>query len=235
MVYRPETDGNLLYWVEGTHNRPRYLNVNTVSSLAPFTEDMLNAGKNAPLQPPLPVYQNDTNVNVNNLRKKLFRFSYRWVYKNGERSTFSPISKVALPIDGYSPDVQASSTTNNNIVVQVYSGGTDYSAIEVVGQENLNNTWGDFFLITTLERDQYNISPNSFYDYAFYNNGAYPPVSVEETDLYFSWLPDYANTLEVLNGNVIIYGGLTDGYAPIQRSDVDVNITSGLKIGRAHV
>jgi len=228
MVYRPESDGNLLYWVEGTHNRPRYLNVSTVSSLAPFTEDMLNAGKNAPLQPPLPVYQNDVTVNVNNLRKKLFRFSYRWVYKNGERSTFSPISKVALPIDGYNPDVQASSTTNNNILVQVYSGGVDYSAIEIVGQENLGNTWGDFFLITTLDRSQYNISPNSFYNYSFYNNGAYPVVSIEETDLYFSWLPDYANTLEVLNGNVLIYGGLTDGYEPIQRSDVDVTITSGL-------
>lgn len=79
MVYRPESDGNLLYWVEGTHNRPRYLNIGTVAALSPFTSDMLNAGKNAPLTPPFPSYQNDVTVNVNNLRKKLFRFAYRWV------------------------------------------------------------------------------------------------------------------------------------------------------------
>jgi hypothetical protein len=228
MVYRPAEDGNLLYWVEGTHNRPRYLNVDTVTSLSPFTSDMLNAGKNAPLTPPIPIYQNDTTVNVNNLRKKLFRFSYRWVYKNGERSTFSPISKVPLPIDGYSPDVQASPTTNNYIRLEVYSGGADCQAIEIAGQQNIDNTWGDFFLITKLDLDQYNIADNSAAIYNFYNDGAYVAIDPVETDLYFSWLPDYANTLELLNGNVLIYGGLTDGYDPLKRDQVDVIVTSGL-------
>ena len=228
MVYRPSEEGNLLYWVEGTNNRPRYINVDTVTSLSPFTSDMLNAAKNAPLAPPINIYQNDTTVNVNNLRKKLFRFSYRWVYKNGEKSTFSPISKVALPIDGYSPDVQAASTTNNNIRVEVYSGGSDCEAIEIIGQQNIDNTWGDFFLITKLNLAEYNIAFNSAAIYSFYNDGAYTAVDPTETDLYFSWLPDYANTLELLNGNVLIYGGLVDGYEPLKRSDVNVTVTSGL-------
>ncbi len=227
LVYRDEGQGNLLYWTDEI-NPPKYLNVDTVSSLAPFTSDMLTAAKNAPLTPPDGIYGSNANVQVNNLRKKLFRFAYRWVYENGEKSTFSPISDVPLPISGYDPNVSNDPTQNNYIAVRVYSGGADCKSIEVVGQVNVNNTWSDFFTIDTLVLSQYNIPTNSYYDYDFYNNGAYVTVPVAESDLYFSYLPDLANTLELLNGNTLIYGGITEGYDAIAREDVDVTVTTGV-------
>lgn len=227
LVYREENNGNLLYWTDG-YNTPKYINVDTVSTLAPFTADMLTAAKNAPLAPPTTVYGSDTNVTTNNLRKKLFRFSYRWVYANGERSTFSPISQVALPVNGYNPNVSNASTQNNYISVQVFSGNEDCVAIELVGQSNLGNTWSDFFLIDKLTLDQYQIPTNSFYNYRFYNNGAYVFVPVEESDLEYSRLPQKANTLELLNGDTIIYGGITEGYNNLAREDVDVTVTTGV-------
>ncbi len=227
IVYRTTGDGDLLYWTNG-YGRPMYLNLDTVSTLAPFTADMLNAAKNAPLTPPVLDYENDSEVNVNNLRKKLFRACYRWVYKNGEKSTFSPISKVPLPTNGYDPDTSNDPTLNNNITITVTGGGDDYDAIEVCGQFNVNDTWGDFFLIEKLQRDEYGILPDASYIYYFYNNGVYSTVNPEETDLYFSWLPDKANTLEVLNGNILIYGGITDGYDKLTREEVDVTVTSAL-------
>ena len=227
IVYREPGEGDLLYWTDG-YNRPRYLNVDTVSSLAPFTEDMINAAKNAPLVPPSVQYASNSAVNVNNLRKKLFRACYRWVYKNGEKSTFSPISKMPLPTIGYDPNQSNDPRVDNYLAIQVRSGGDDYEAIEIAGQFNVSNTWGDFFLIDTLDGAEYNISPNTTYTYNFYNDGAYTQIAPEETDLYFSWLPDKANTLELLNGNVLIYGGITEGYDAIQRSDVDVLITTGV-------
>ena len=227
IVYRTAGDGDLLYWTDG-YNRPRYLNLSTVSSLAPFTEDMINAAKNAPLTPPVAVYASDSNVNVNNLRKKLFRASYRWVYKNGDKSTFSPISKMPIPTIGYDPNQSNDPRIDNYVSIQVKGGGSDYKAIEIIGQFNINNTWGDFFLIDSLDRTQYNISPNANYTYKFYNDGAYTPIDPQETDLYFSWLPNKANTLELLNGNVIIYGGITDGYNTLARNQVNVTVTSGV-------
>ena len=227
LVYRDAGQGNLLYWTDG-YNAPKYLNVDTVSSLAPFSSDMLTASKNAPLTPPSPVYGSDLTVTTNNLRKKLFRFSYRWVYANGEKSTFSPISKVGLPIDGYNPNISNASTQNNYIAVSIYSGGEDTVAIELAGQVNNNNTWSDFFLIDKLTLDQYNIPTNSSYTYRFYNNGAYVTIPIVESDLYFSYLPDKANTLELLNGNTIIYGGITEGYDQLTRAEVNVNITTGV-------
>ena len=227
LVYRDPGQGNLLYWTDGV-NPPRYINVETVSSLAPFTSDMLTAAKNAPLTPPDGIYGSNTNVQVNNLRKKLFRFSYRWAYKNGEYSTFSPISDVPLPVDGYNPNTSNDPTQNNYIAVRVYSGGSDCESIEIVGQVNVNNTWSDFFSIDTLVLSEYNIPTNSYYDYDFYNNGAYATIPVTESDLYFSYLPDLANTLELLNGNTLIYGGITEGYDAIAREDVDVTVTTGV-------
>lgn len=227
LVYRDEGQGNLLYWTDGV-NPPKYLNVDTVSSLAPFTLDMLTAAKNAPLAPADGIYGSNANVLTNNLRKKLFRFSYRWVYENGEKSTFSPISDVPLPVNGYDPNVSNDPTQNNYISVRVYSGSADCKSIEVVGQVNVNNTWSDFFAIDTLVLSEYNIPTNSYYDYNFYNNGAYVTIPVVESDLYFSYLPDLANTLELLNGSTLIYGGITEGYDAIARQDVNVTVTTGV-------
>jgi len=227
IVYRTTGDGDLLYWTDG-YNSPKYINLDTVSALSPFTEDMIDAAKNAPLAPPTLDYQDDATVNVNNLRKKLFRACYRWVYKNGEKSTFSPISKVPLPANGYDPDTSNDSTLNNNIEIALTAGGEDYQAIEIAGQFNINNTWSDFFLIDKLDRDEYSILPDATYNYYFYNNGVYSTIDPEETDLYFSWLPNKANTLELLNGNVLVYGGTTDGYDKIAREDIDVTVSASV-------
>jgi hypothetical protein len=237
IVYRTTGDGDMLYWTDG-YNRPRCLNLDTVSTLAPFTEDMINAAKNAPLTPPALVssgspngvagYFSDATVNYNAVKNKFFRFAYRWVFKNGEKSTLSPISDIPLPsyID---PNLQISVTTDNYIKFTVYSPNLeDYKAIEVMGQEWNGSEFSDFFIIESLDRDDYSIPVNSSYTYSFYNNGSYITINPEESDLYFSWLPDKANTLEILNGNVIVYGGLTDGYDKISREDVDVQITSSL-------
>ncbi len=232
IVYRTAGDGDLLFWTDG-YNRPRCINIDTVSSLAPFTEDMINAAKNAPLIPSNRIgnnyvigYGSDATVSVNLLKNKLFRFSYRWVYENLEKSTLAPISSVA---NTFSPPIN--DAVDNYINIPVIGGPEDYKAIEILGQQNLNNVWSDFFLIDTLDRNEYNINPNSIFVYKFYNNSAYPSISTDESDLYFSWLPDKANTLELLNGNVLIYGGITDGYDKIPRSDIDVFIASGLNKG----
>lgn len=226
IVYRSEGDGDLLYWTNGIA-RPMYLNLDTVSTQAPFTSDMINAAKNAPLRRPSVAYGNDLNVNVNNLRKKLFRFIHRWVYANGEKSTWSPISKEPLPVDGYTPDTQNDPSLNNYIAATVFAGGNDSVAIEIAFQQSEGNTWSDFFLADSLKMSEYNITPNGAYTYNFYNNGGYTSIPITSTNLYFSYLPDYAQTLEVLNGNHIIYANTTDGYPSMQRADVDVTVTTG--------
>ena len=230
IIYRTAGDGDLLYWTDG-NNRPKYINLDTVSSLAPFNEWMLDAAKNAPLYAPTVFYTSNTNLTVNNLENKIFRFAYRFVYKNLEKSTISHISINPIAFQGFAPQLN---NTINIIVETAYLDGSygDIKAVEVLGQESIGaNSYSDFFLIDTIPATSFS---GSSYTYPFVNDSTYTFLPVSETDLRFSYLPDKANTLEVLNGNVLIYGGLTDGYNPIAQDDLNVYLYSGLSGGYAN-
>jgi hypothetical protein len=229
LVYRTTGDGDLLYWTDAL-NRPRYLNLATASTLAPFTEDMINAAKNPPLVPPATVtYVSDATFNANRVKNKYFQFTYRWIYDSLEKSTFAPWSIVPIPENIVFPNADIATNTNNAIDLSVVSAATaDFTGIEIAARVWLGSAWSDFFIIQTVTTDDI-VTPLPFsYTFRFYNNGNYNPVATDDTDLYWDWLPDKANTLELLNGNVIIYGGITEGYDPLTRQDVDVQITSSL-------
>jgi len=233
IVYR-DTEGDLLYWTDGT-NRPKYLNIDTVATLAPFTAEMINAAKNAPLAPPsVGGFISNVSILTNYLINKQFRFAYRWIYKNGERSTVSPISALVMPqvVDPVAVGTQP--TLYNQMYMFFYAPtSNDFKAIELLMQEGTgtNNIWTDFKVMDVLDRDQYGIALGSTITYNFFNNGNYPIADVKPDDLYFYYLPDKSNSLELLNGNAIIYAGNTDGYPSMSRSDVDVTITSSLTAG----
>lgn len=226
LVYRTEGDGDLLYWTDGL-NRPKYINLDTVSALSPFTDSMLFAAKKPPLVPPSSVaYASDAAYFYNTVFDKYFQFAYRWTYKNLEKSTFSPFSITPVPTI---INVQSSITTNvnNAIDLTVVSGSdADFTGLEIVFRQWLGSAWSDFYLATTVTAVDVGSALPFNYTFRFYNNGSYSTVPVDETDLYFDYLPNKANTLELLNGNVLIYGGLTEGYEPLTRQDVDVQLTT---------
>ena len=227
IVYRTSADGDLLYWTQD-NGRPMYLNLATVSTLAPFTEDMLFAAKMPPLVPPIVSYSSDATKNYNNVHNRYFRFAYRWVYLSLEKSTFSPVSIVPIPPVVTNPEANVAPNVNNFIQVYVNSGSTeDFTDIEIFAQEFNGTTWGDFLLVQSINKDDVGAIPFT-YTFPFYNDGIYPSIAPGESDLRFDYLPDIANTLELLNGNTIIYGGITEGYDKLSRSDIDVQVTTSL-------
>lgn len=226
IIHRDE--GDLVYWVEADTGRPRKINVSTIQSFVPVTEDIINAAKDAPSLDLTGNYQDDDNVNVNNLRKKLFQFAQSWVYQDGEESTLSPLSKVPLPVNGYDPDTVNDPTNNNNISIAIIGGGEDYQKIKLYGRESIGTTWSDYFLIETFDRDEYNINPGASFIYLFYNDSVYPFQDVNRTTLLFDWLPDKANAQALANGNVLVYGGITEGYDNLTRDEIEVEMASGV-------
>lgn len=230
LVYR-DAEGDLLSWTDG-NERPKCLNIGTVEALRPFTANMLNLAKDAPLVPAAPQsFGNGTAGDSNYLLNKLFRFAYRWVFKNGEKSSISPISKVLTPdvIDpvplGQNPHI------NNSVLFHVYAPDlNDFKAIELFVQEakGTNNLWNDFQQLDVLDRDQYGIGLGATVAYRFFNNGIYPVADILPDDMYFYYVPDKANTMELLNGNSFVFGGTTEGGTTLQRNEVNVQITASL-------
>jgi hypothetical protein len=225
VLHREEDEGDLLF-IQAANVRPIGFNMDTIGDYAPsITDELIRVAKKPPTDSPAVSYGSNNTVNSNNLRKKLFQFKYRWVYEDGYKSTWSPISKVALPVGGYSVVTDTDPTENNYIAVQVRGGGPGYKKIEIAGRECIGTTYSDFFLIDTLDRTDYSIEPDGTFDYGFYNDGAYATLNLDESELYFDRVPDLANDLVLVNGNTLVYLGITEGYDPIPRSEVNVQVS----------
>ena len=313
----PRDEGDLLYFLDSL-GRPTYMDIALFKAGAytPVTRDIIDVCKRPPLSPPQCVYSNDTQRRSNNLRNKLFRFKYRYIYDNNEKSTCSPISKVPLPASILS-DTYTNIITNNNVIeLTLYSGDKDVKKIELLmSYVNKTNSWSDFALVEAIDKSLIGLratavnysgsgqnrlvvsisgyvsidtiinvyltqlpstqvlvatyttvngdtissivaalmasvttigigsSPtifgNGFYfdynnatysydkvevialntnndnivfSYAFYNDGTYPFISIDESIQLFDYVPDLANAQEMPNGNVLMYGGITEGY-----------------------
>lgn len=225
VIHRDE--GDLLFFNDA-YNPPGAFNIARITSgiLGPVTEEMIRLAKQPPLNALLPVYGDDLTSNVNNLKKKLFQFIYRWVYKDGYKSIWAPISKCVLPTDAYNSMVESNPQKNNKITLTVTGGPADYQKVEIAGRMSLGDDFGDFFLIDSLDRIDYNIPSGTTYDYVFLNDGQYTFLDPLETELIYSFVPDKANCTALVNGNVLVFGGITEGYPFIERNQINVQITA---------
>lgn len=162
-----------------------------------------------PMSPIKCTYEHDNAVTANNVRDSLFQFRYRFVYDDNERSTWSQASITPLPFDYLR---QQGTKNNSRIALFMSSGGSNVKKIEIAAKETKGEVSSDYFLVDSIDKSISSISDNSLYRYDFYNNGVYEFLDQREVDLAFDKVPDEANTQELLNGNVIIYGGIKEGY-----------------------
>lgn len=229
ILYTTEEDGDIIHWT-ARNNRPMKLNIkdalDNVYGTA-WVTDFLTVARQVSIPPIQPSYEDDALVEINNLRSTLYQFRYRWQYKDNTISTWSSYSKIPSPKN---PDDLASDvdpTKNNNILLSIPdSGNTDVVKVQVAARVLFApDVFSDDFLIKVLDKVVDNIGDNSPINYYFYNDSSYPLTDVEESRLLFDYVPDLANTQELLNGNVIIYGGITLGYDKDVVLDVESNIS----------
>jgi len=217
IVYTTDEDGDILTWTDRL-NRPKELNIldaeNNLFGVN-WLAEYLDVAKEPPSIPIVCAYEDDAAATVNNLKNKIYRFKYRFVYGTFQKSTWSAISPMAIPVNYTDQAVDTDQTKNCRIGLIFQTGGEDVVSIEVAAQENLGVTWGNFFSVQIFDKDELSIPSDDTYIWAFYNNEAYDYVDVQESDLDFDRVPNKANTQELLNGNVIIYGGITEGYDPV--------------------
>lgn len=218
----PRTEGDLLFFLD-SDKRPTTMDVTAFKNgtYTPVTRDILDVAKCPPLSPPDCVYDNDTGTRTNDLRNKLFKFKYRWVYDANEKSTPSPISALPLP-DNILDEEFTNVVTNNNVIrVQMESGDKSVKAIELLmSYVNKTNIWSDFVLVDSINKTDESIGDDTSFIYDFYNNSAYPTIDVNESIQLFDYVPDEANAQEMPNGNVLVYSGITEGYD----RDLDPNV-----------
>lgn len=230
ILYRTEEDGDILHWTD-RNNRPMKLNIKEATVAGKtyngnWKKKYLTVARIMPLISPICKYEDDASTPINNLRSKLYQFRYRWVYRDFTKSTWSPWSRLFAPADIDTLATEKDPTKNNRISVLYQSGDSDVIRIEIAARESITTTFSDPFLINTVNKAASSIPDNNEVDYKFYNTEAYPYVDIAESNQLFDYVPLKANTQELLNGNVIIYGGITEGVT----SNVSPSVTQTLSL-----
>lgn len=216
ILYRTEADGDVLHWTD-RNNPPMKLNIKEAEAVnrtynGNWKKKYLTVARPMPLLSAICKYEDDASTTINNLKSKLYQFRYRWVYRDFTKSAWSPWSRLFAPASTDTLATEINPTKNNRISIKYQTGDDDVVKIEIAARQSIDSAFSDSFLVETI--DKTGLPDNSEYEYKFYNTEAYPYVDVAESNQLFDYVPLKANAQELLNGNVLAYGGITEGRTP---------------------
>lgn len=194
--------------------------------------------KPQPLKPLTAVYNDDATRGANLLNTKLFQFTAQWISPDYTYSAFATHSKRPVPVSESTSAVGTDVAKNNNIIVGVDIGNNRVKTVLIAGRyADL-----DFFEIKRVDRSYITALTNTavdvfnkvfeaydpatnIYSFAFYNDGLYQPIAALQTDLPYDYVPLRAGSLEVVNGNIIALGDITEGY-PLPTTKIQVSASA---------
>lgn len=230
---------NMLYWVEGTINQPRKINIDSGillnhpsynSSAQPYTAP-LGFDEITVIKPPPQLAPNiqkafDGAFINNFIATDSFEFAFAYTYYDNEETvvgTYSPASRLNVPSDNY-----------NYIAVQMDSGQSIPNTVKIVSLVvrfgNSNNaktvkTW-DKRIASELAEIQAQNSLSQILTFNFYNNITGPAVPVDYVLKPFDNVPTYAQAMETAK-NRLFLGNVISGYDTPQTTSLQVtqNIT----------
>jgi len=228
ILYRTEEEGDVLHWTD-RNQRPMKLNIKEAKASGKtygtaWKKEYLTVARKMPTIAPVCQY-GDSAETANNLRSKLFQFSYRWVYKDNTKSTWSPWSKLFAPFNITDLNLDADPTKNNVISVSYNTGSLDCYKIEISARETVAVGFSDRMIVSVLDKSKLAMPSNATRVYNFFNDGSYPFADNTESIQLFDYVPKKANTQELLNGNILAYGGILEGNT--FSNPISVTMTAG--------
>lgn len=213
IIYGDSSQGDILYFIDSI-GRPTKVNINRALSggYGSIQRSFMDVAKEPSPAPPVVVYEYDAANTVNNLRKKLFRFKIRWVFDDKDKSVTSSQSEMALPWNTFEQAYDSNPAANCRLAVVFQTGASNVKKIEILAAVSLGNAMSDFFLIESIDKSVSGIGNNDLATYLFYNNKAYNDIDVQESTQLYDYVPVAAQAQTLLNGNVLAYGNITEGY-----------------------
>lgn len=213
MIYGDNTQGDLLCYID-SFGAPRKINIQRAiaGGYGTIQAQYLDISKQPANIPPDVVYENDPSNTVNNCRKKLFRFKIRWVFDDKDKSVTSSQSEMPLPFQAFDQAIDTDPTKNCRIAITFQTGPPNVKKIEVLASNSLGATMSDWYLVASLDKVVNGIPDNDISTFLFYNDRAYTYIDIEESNQLFDLVPINAGAQSLLNGNVLDYGNITEGY-----------------------
>jgi len=198
--------------------------------------------KYQPYNPPT-IYQcTDKTVFVNNIEKRFFQFSYRYVYDDYEKSAPSEWSDVNVPYFETSVTPFGSnnyllykgSQRNNLINVTFNTGGFLVKKIELIVRRKISDGGVeanlDWIIYDTLDKEALGYNDNEDVVYKFYNDKVGELITQEQANRIFDNVPLAAAADTFAEGFRMYEGNVTEGFdlEPIDASVEFGQDTSGV-------
>lgn len=213
MIYGDATQGDILYYLN-SFGVPKKINIDRAFSggYGTIQSSFLDVAKQPADIIPCVAYENDSANTINNLRKKQFRFKIRWVFDDKDKPVTSSQSIMPLPFNGLNQEVDANPSLNCRIAIVYQTGPPNVKKIEIIASNSIGATMKDFYLVASLDKLVDGIPDNDISTFLFYNDRAYTSIDIDESIQLFDLVPLNAGAQVLLNGSVIDYGNITEGY-----------------------
>jgi hypothetical protein len=213
IIYGDSTQGDILCWVDSV-GRPSKININRAlaGGYGTFQKSYLDVAKEPADIPPYVVYERDTSSTINNLRKKLFRVKVRWVFDDQDKAVTSSQSEMPLPYNAFDQAIDTDPTYNCRLAITYQTGPPNVKKIEILASNSIGALMSDFYLIASIDKAVDNIPSNDVATYLFYNDKGYTYIDINESNQIFDYVPIACGAQALLNGNVLSYGNITEGY-----------------------
>jgi len=171
-----------------------------------------------PVSPITFAYGSDTAKEINNLRGKLFQFTYRYKYREHGYSRTANVSTITLPEDDESIEGEiVNDITANNYLDLAFQSG-DLGVIEWVELFIREGNFGTWFYVKRFEEGEST--------YTFYNDIALEAMDDNEVNTMADSLPRESNAERYISENVMLSAGNTEGFNNIE---LDVTMTAGFE------
>ena len=193
------------------------------------------------LVPPTIEYVSDSDRSSNSLRGNLFQFRTQYVYKRQDKSSWSTVSKRIVPSEepanGQGQLVNVLNALKVSVKLDNFVNQERVDSINIGFRTGLNN----WLLARTVKishilslastsvqvgsvTEAYDPSTKT-YTFLFYNDGTYPILDQVEVNNPYDAIPEKAETIEIINGNVVAIGGLTEGKDRPEVDNVSLSVT----------
>ena len=241
-------DGNsLLFWTdlvnEEGNERVRFINVERALGELDndYPDDLrknyFDVAPDAPMYRPIVDADHNGAIKSNKIFNKYYQFKYRYIYREGQPSSWSPYSEI--PRYNYN-SLNLLGSYTNYIDVRVdridgFSSNSIVSKIEVAVRSCANGNSGSWYRIKTIDCDAelptsesittFGITDGAhknpfYYEFRWVGGDDYTPYGTDEAGYDYCYIPQSAKAIEFINDNRLSLHNTIYGY---DINDIDVS------------
>lgn len=168
----------------------------------------------------------DTDREFNLMEKEFFQFCYRYVYADKEKSVFSPVSKIPLPVNTESKaGIWTRSRSLANVVaLEINTGPTEVVAIEIAARSGNHGQWKLIERINKYDDDGYIVEDypsEEEHVFLFYNDRKGEPLDQSVVEKPFDYIGQLVQDNALIEKNRLLDAAPTEGYDNL---DIDIDL-----------